>query len=44
MQARLTNLVAKGYNQELGIDYTEVFSPLANLVTVRMFIAIATAF
>lgn len=37
-------LVAKGYNQALGIDYTEVFSPVANLVTVRVFIAMATSF
>lgn len=36
-------LVAKGYSQESGIDYHEVFSHVANLVTVRLFIVVATA-
>lgn len=37
-------LVAKGYTQEFGIQYHEVFSPDVNLVTVKVFIALATAF
>lgn len=34
-------LVAKGYSQEHGVDYTEVFAPVARLETVRMIIALA---
>ncbi|GAA0176229.1 transmembrane signal receptor [Lithospermum erythrorhizon] len=32
-------LVAKGYVQREGIDYTEVFAPVARMDTVRMFIS-----
>jgi hypothetical protein len=35
-------LIAKGYAQQHGVDYTEVFAPMARMDTVRMIIALAT--
>ena len=35
-------LVTKGYSQTPGIDYEEVFSPVARMETVRMFFVVAT--
>lgn len=34
-------LVAKGYSQQQGVDYTEVFAPVARMDTVRMIVALA---
>ena len=34
-------LVAKGYSQEHGIDYTEVYAPVARMDTIRTILAIA---
>ena len=33
--------MAKGYSQKHGVDYIEVFAPVARMVTVRMIIALA---
>lgn len=35
-------LVAKGYNQRSGIDYEEVFAPVAHLETIRLIISLAS--
>lgn len=34
-------LVAKGYSQQHGVDYIEVFAPMARLNTIHMIIALA---
>lgn len=34
-------LVAKGYVQQQGVDYTEVYAPVARMDTVRMIVALA---
>ena len=34
-------LVVKGYSQQYGVDYTEVFAPVARMETIRMVVAFA---
>jgi hypothetical protein len=36
-----TRLVVKGYSQQLGVDYEEVFAPVARLEAVRLLLALA---
>jgi hypothetical protein len=35
--------VAKGCNQRAGLDYTETFSPIIRMASLRLFLAIAAA-
>lgn len=36
-------LIAKGYTQQEGIDFLEIFSLIATLVTVKVLLAIAVS-
>ena len=43
--ARLkAHLVAKGYGQTYGVDYSDTFSPIAKLTFVRLFISLVASY
>lgn len=35
-------LVVKGYSQNFGVDYSEIFAPVAGLDTIRLLLAVAS--
>ena len=37
-------LVAKGYAQTYGVDYSDTFSPVAEMTYVRLFISLAATY
>ena len=43
--ARLkARLVAKGYAQTYGVDCSDIFSPIAKLTSVRLFISLVASY
>ena len=37
-------LLAKGYTQTYGIDYTKIFAPIAKINTIRVLLSLAVNF
>lgn len=43
MERYKAKLVAKGYNQGVGVDYFDSFSPVEKVITIRIFLVIAAS-
>jgi Reverse transcriptase (RNA-dependent DNA polymerase) len=41
IQMYKARLVVKGYRQKTGIDYDEMFAPVARIETIRLLISVA---
>ena len=44
MEKYKVHLVAKGYSQVEGVDFGEIFSPFAKLISIRFLLVIPSAF
>ena len=44
MEKYKARLVAKGYSQVSGIDFGDIFSPVAKVTSIRLLLSISPAF